>query len=54
MEDEASYMRERWRCSACGSLNHLERDNVCWRCMEKALEDDAEKLRAFGEDGNGK
>ena len=37
-------MREKWICSACGHVNSLIDDNVCWRCMDRALAADAKKL----------
>jgi rubrerythrin len=43
-EDDTVYMRTKWRCSACGNLNSMEFDNVCRRCMDRALELDAGKL----------
>ena len=46
-EDDTALMRTHWRCSACGSLNSMEHDNVCGPCMDKALGLDAEKLLSF-------
>lgn len=44
MTDEITFMAGKWRCSACGSINSMDHDNVCQRCMDRALEQDAEKL----------
>lgn len=46
-EDDTAYMRTKWRCSACGSVNSMEFDNACRRCMERALAEDTEKLSAL-------
>ncbi|MDE5451295.1 hypothetical protein GWE18_00190 [Bradyrhizobium sp. CSA112] len=46
-EDDTAHMRTKWRCSACGGINSMEFDNVCRRCMDRALELDAEKLSAL-------
>lgn len=43
-EDDTAYMRNKWRCSACGSINSMEYDNYCQRCMDRALALDEEKL----------
>jgi Zn finger protein HypA/HybF involved in hydrogenase expression len=46
-EDDTVYMRTKWRCSACGNVNSMEFDNVCRRCMDRALELDAGKLSSL-------
>lgn len=47
MSDETTYMRGKWICSACGRLNSMSHDEVCPRCMENALEEDAKKIDAM-------
>lgn len=47
MIDETNFMRGKWRCSACGRLNSLECDDVCPRCMDKTLDDDADKIASL-------
>lgn len=40
------YYRNTWLCSACGRRNQIS-ENVCPKCMDRALEDDAAKLDAL-------
>jgi hypothetical protein len=49
MSDEVTFNGgNKWRCSACGSLNSPEHDNVCWKCLDRALIEDEQKLRDLG------
>ncbi|WP_079537457.1 hypothetical protein [Bradyrhizobium lablabi] len=43
-EDDFAFTRTKWRCSACGRLNSMERDNVCPKCFDLALDEDQKKL----------
>jgi hypothetical protein len=55
MSDETTYLRGKWRCSQCGSLNSMARDNVCQKCFDLALDEDEEKIDALmsSEKGSG-
>jgi rubrerythrin len=34
-------MRGKWRCSDCGRVNSMDRDNVCPNCLPPDEDDDA-------------